>query len=225
MWSFASLSVIMKLDMDRHRKVLAIQIIFSAYLLLTLVIDRIIGVSYSITVYSLIGLIIVNIFDPFFRKALKTELSFPVIFIDLLFAVTGTYTGNRFDLYHRFFMYDIILHFLSGILIVLTLYEVLFPQRMLKVTGLGYRLFIIALAGIAGAAVWEICEFFLDIISGQDVQRNLLDEWEIFGCAWQNSGLKDTMNDIINGTAGALVGCLILFIENKCRKVTDKSNI
>ena len=72
--------------------------------------------------------------------------------------------------------------------------------------------------GIAGAAIWEIGEFTVDVVTGLDVQRNLFSEWEIFGRDWQNPGLKDTMNDMIIGSIGSLAGTIILLVSGKGRK-------
>lgn len=98
---------------------------------------------------------------------------------------------ERLHLYHRFFAYDIALHLLSGIMIVLAADELLFPAAVRNASTALWRIFILAMIGIAGAAIWEICEFSLDIITGEDVQRNLIEEKEIFGRSWQNSGIKD----------------------------------
>ena len=103
-------------------------LILSILLMIALVIDLFLGKGLMMTFYAIISIFIVNVFHPFFKKIFKADLSFFITLADMLFAVFGTYIGNRFDLYHTFFAYDIMLHFISGILISLTLYEVFFPS-------------------------------------------------------------------------------------------------
>lgn len=71
------------------------------------------------------------------------------------------------------------------------------------------------LCAIASAGIWEMNEFVYDIFTHQDVQRNLLQEKELISSSWQNSGILDTMNDMINGTVGGLVGSIFLFFKYK----------
>lgn len=203
--------------MTRKQQSAVLRLILNIYLLIAFVSDFILVVPLTIRFYAIIAFLIVNLFEPFFHKVFKVDLSFYILTLDLVFAVVGTYTGNRFDLYNRLFFYDIMLHFVSGILIALTFYDVVFRSKLPQVP-LGHAIFLTALAGIAGAAIWEICEFMLDIVTHSDVQRNNLPEWEIFGKEWQNPGIRDTMNDMINGTAGALVGSLTIFIKSKLSK-------
>lgn len=210
--------------MTGKQKAAAVRLVLNTYLLASMVADVILDAGLAIRFYSLIALVIVNVLAPFVKKVFRTELSTGVYAFILVFAVVGTYTGNRFDLYHRFFAYDIALHLLSGIMIVLAADELLFPAAVRNASTALWRIFILAMIGIAGAAIWEICEFSLDIITGEDVQRNLIEEKEIFGRSWQNSGIKDTMNDMINGTAGALAGAILVFIRNIMSKSHRKKD-
>ena len=189
----------------------------SGFVVLSMLLDLLFNIDRSMLLYGIIALFLVNVFDVMFRMALRTELDFPILLADLIFIVIGTYAGNRFDLYHRFFFYDMILHFISGCLIVMTFYDVFFPPEIRAKLPISLCLLLIFLSGIAGAAIWEIAEFTLDVISGLDVQRNLLSEWELLGRSWQNPGLKDTMNDIILGSAGSGLGTAVLAFRGKRR--------
>lgn len=167
------------------------------------------------TFYAIISIFIVNVFHPFFKKIFKADLSFSITFADMLFAVSGTYIGNRFDLYHTFFAYDIMLHFISGILISLTLYEVFFPSSYRNSIPLVARVSLSMIIGLAGAGFWELCEYFLDIFTGLDVQRNLVEDFELIGRSWQNSGVKDSMNDMFNGTLGSIIAGVVIFFRER----------
>lgn len=197
-------------------------LILSILLMIALVIDLFLGKGLMMTFYAIISIFIVNVFHPFFKKIFKADLSFFITLADMLFAVFGTYIGNRFDLYHTFFAYDIMLHFISGILISLTLYEVFFPSSYRNSIPLVARVSLSMIIGLAGAGFWELCEYFLDIFTGLDVQRNLVEDFELIGRHWQNSGIKDSMNDMFNGTLGSIIaGVVIFFRERRKMKMSE----
>lgn len=197
-------------------------LILSILLMIALVIDLFLGKGLMMTFYAIISIFIVNVFHPFFKKIFKADLSFSITLADMLFAVFGTYIGNRFDLYHTFFAYDIMLHFISGILISLTLYEVFFPSSYKNSIPLVARVSLSMIIGLAGAGFWELCEYFLDIFTGLDVQRNLVEDFELIGRSWQNSGIKDSMNDMFNGTLGSIIaGAVIFFRERRKMKMSE----
>lgn len=190
-------------------------LILSILLMIALVIDLFLGKGLMMTFYAIISIFIVNVFHPFFKKIFKADLSFSITLADMLFAVFGTYIGNRFDLYHTFFAYDIMLHFISGILISLTLYEVFFPSSYRNSNPLVARVSLSMIIGLAGAGFWELCEYFLDIFTGLDVQRNLVEDFELIGRSWQNSGVKDSMNDMFNGTLGSIIAGVVIFFRER----------
>ena len=198
------------------------QLIISILLIIALIIDISLGKGLMMAFYAVISILIVNIFHPFFKTIFKTDLPFSITLADILFAVFGTYVGNRFDLYHTFFTYDIMLHFISGILISLTLYEVFFPSSYRNSIPLVVRVSLSMIIGLAGAGFWELCEYFLDIFTGIDVQRNLTEDFELIGRPWQNSGVKDSMNDMFNGTLGSIMaGVVIFFRERRKMKMSE----
>ena len=203
-------------------KLKKMQLIISILLIIALIIDISLGKGLMMAFYAVVSILIVNIFHPFFRKIFKTDLPFSITLADITFAVFGTYVGNRFDLYHTFFAYDIMLHFISGILIFLTLYEVFFPSSYRNSIPLVVRVSLSMIIGLAGAGFWELCEYFLDIFTGLDVQRNLVEDFELIGRHWQNSGVKDSMNDMFNGTLGSIIaGVVIFFRERRKMKMSE----
>lgn len=154
------------------------------------------------------------------RKLWLEKMDAGLATIVLLFITISIYLSNRYNLYSRYFFHDILLHFSSGVIITLLANELL-PFHLKKELKIHEKLVLLLLLSISAAGLWEIIEFFTDFIFKSDVQRNLIREWEIFYSDYQNPGLLDTMNDIINGTMGGLLGCFIIFIRrNKdiCKK-------
>lgn len=201
--------------MERKQKAIWTQIVLCVLVLASLVADFVTGQPGATKMYAVIALVLVLIFDPALRLITKTELTYPVLLADLIFIVEATYFGNKYDFYHRWVGYDIVLHLLSGVLIGLTLYEVFFPGKIRMNTGLLWRLMLLVIICIAAAGFWEIMEFFSDIITGGDSQRNLAYEWEFFGREGQNPAIRDSMNDMINGTVGGLASALIVFLRER----------
>ncbi len=196
--------------------------ILSIYLVLSLIADLIVGVDVMVILYALVALVLLNLFDLFFKKVLRCNLPFWIFLLDALFITEACYIGNRLDLYNRFFGYDILLHFASGIIIALSLYEALLAPFSDK-TPLAWRLFMTFVIALAAAGFWEILEFSMDALVKTDFQRNFSREWEIFGSEGQNPGILDTMNDIINGTVGGLVGATLIYLRNKREKGLSSS--
>jgi len=193
--------------------------VLAFYLSVSGLLDAFLFKSIGNVVYALISLFIILVL-PAVLKRFHLHLGPLTLSLILCFAVLGTYLSNRYNLYKTFWWYDILLHFSSGVLIALTGNDLFFSRQK---PSLLFRLFFCFIFALAGAAFWEILEFSLDLISGQDVQRNLLAEKEFLGKDWQNPGLKDTMNDIINGTAGGLLGtCLIAMSESHKEKLHER---
>ena len=135
-----------------------------------------------------------------------------------IFMITAIYLSNRFDLYHRFWFFDIVLHSFSGLIIAIVLPAIFLSDKSRKSMSTLELAFISFVFAVAAAGFWEIIEFFFDLITGSDVQRNLIREREIFSSQWQNPGILDTMNDIINGTAGGLIGSILIYISERLKK-------
>lgn len=163
--------------------------------------------------YAAVALALVSVL-PIVAKWIKLKLNPVTISLCFIFLAIAIYTGNRYGMYHRFWWYDVALHFSSGILLAMLWADVAFPLPSAQ-TKPTWResapLYMVLLTSVvfamACACGWELTEFFWDILTKSDVQRNLLVERELFGASWQNPGIRDTMNDMLNGTVGALVGC------------------
>ncbi len=149
---------------------------------------------------------------------LKVQLS-PITLISCsIYLFVSLFLSNQFNLYKRFWFYDVILHTTSGFILVFFYSDVFYPLKSDKLyvreAPLPVKLAVPLLAAIASGGLWEICEFFVDLITHNDVQRNLTRERELISSDWQNPGILDTMNDMINGTVGAIIGTVILALEH-----------
>lgn len=118
------------------------------------------------------------------------------------FVFLASPVGSVLNVYRLWGPYDKIVHFLSGVLIaaagMVIFWKIVEHQRMdkhqkKKLTGVS-SLFAFLAAG-AGAGIWEITEFTIDIIVSGGMQR----------------GMVDTITDMIAGTLGGLLFALVSY--------------
>lgn len=134
----------------------------------------------------------------------------------ILFACFGLYFGTMLDFYSFIPIYDLILHFFSGILLVFLghyIYSWLIRKNEKAIIPLQITIIFCIIFSISCASFWEIWEFSGDTL---------------FGLTAQGSKISDTMTDIIAGTIGAGIGGFILYMilrrgNNKIGR--DKKNI
>ncbi len=206
--------------LKKFTAVIWVQIISLAYLAVS-VISQCIAHSWWNAIYAAIALVLVVVI-PLVARKLDLRLGDATMIAIILFLVISIYTGNKFGMYKRFWWYDVVLHFSSGTILALLWADVMFPYGKLQIKNSWRDAVPLALVvvtaiafSMACAAGWEIMEFIWDILLGNDVQRNLTVEQELLGASWQNPGIRDTMNDIVNGTAGALVGAPWIYFLRK----------
>jgi uncharacterized membrane protein YjdF len=123
----------------------------------------------------------------------------PAYFLTLhIFTFLGELLGTGFSLYRAIPPYDLLLHFLSGI--ILFIFGLYFWKCAEKtgrsMAGALFSLFF----SLSGAGVWEIWEYLGDLLF-----------------ALQSQGtLKDTMEDIIAGSLGGLIAYSVyIFIKKR----------
>ncbi len=122
----------------------------------------------------------------------KLKLPIDYAFFTVLFIYLSMFLGSAFEAYERFFWWDAMLHFASGIVLsyaaFLVLY-VLFRREKMHASPFIIAVFSFSF-GLALGGVWEIFEFATDSIFGTNMQRN---------------GLQDTMWDLIVDAIGSLI--------------------
>lgn len=191
--------------------------LLSIYLLTSAIVVLFMPVQRSNIWYALISMALIWLI-PWVVEKLKLEISDLTYILFMIFIVLGTYTNNRYNLCRVLWWFDIALHLSSGVMISLLAGDIFFPLSKKHVNPLWFELFFMFVFAVASAGFWEILEFSFDCITELDVQRNLTRDREFFGAMWQNNGIIDTMNDMINGTVGGLIGCTIGFFQRKKTK-------
>jgi glycopeptide antibiotics resistance protein len=145
-----------------------------------------------------------------------------VIFIGLfLFCALGL--GEMLKVYDLVWWWDDMLHGMSGIILgfagLFTLYF-LNGRTTEAMKPLFVAIFVFMFA-ISLGVIWEIYEFFVDIIFGTAMQQwNMPPNAIVGGRSFQGMGLRDTMDDLILASIGAIIAAMFCYVGFKNKKST-----
>jgi hypothetical protein len=138
------------------------------------------------------------------RTKIDWPSEFEVMIVTFIFA--SIYLGEIHSFYARFWWWDELLHFISGLIIALiafTLVWILNKESKVRMKlGPGFIALFTFCFALASGAVWEIIEFIIDIIT-----KNAY--------AMQEDGILDTMTDLILDALGALIVSVMGYIYLK----------
>lgn len=148
----------------------------------------------------LLGLlsIILLIIPLFFEKIKHIKIKEYIKLIYYFFLLIAFILGGLFLLYYRTLYFDLFVHGMFGLLL-----SVIFCQKTNNMT---FKKSIILLSFIVFVAfLWELLEFFSDIIIGTDHQEKI-------------SGAEDTMTDMLISMVGVLIYTIYFRVMNKIKK-------
>lgn len=140
----------------------------------------------------------------------------------MLFVAASVIVGDGYSQYDRLWWWDDMLHALSGVLMALVGFLLVYffnARYSMRLSPAFVALFAFTFA-ITMAVVWEVVEFVFDVLFGSNMQS-----WDLpinailIGREFQGSGLRDTMSDLIVACVGALiVSVVVYFSYSKDRK-------
>ena len=162
-------------------------------------------------VETLLGVVLAaTLFVPAVAEiALRTTIPRALQLHYLIFIVGGPIAGSVLHVYSAIPRWDAYVHFDSGVM--LAWLGMLAVRRAEEHAGsslpVWFSLSIVVAVPMAFAAAWEICEFASDVILGTTSQ----------------SGLEDTMLDVVAGTAGGLSAIVLLITTRRPRTVAPLS--
>ena len=134
------------------------------------------------------------------NKIFKLNISDYLIFIWILFIFSAHYLGVILELYNKWYMFDKITHFMSGILSagagVMILKKVDSRKKLFNI------LFILSFTWLC-AGLWEVFEFTCNYFFGGDAQKVI------------ETGVSDTMWDMIVAFFGSIIVSLIYFYKKR----------
>mgnify|MGYP004683843645 CR=1 FL=1 len=140
-----------------------------------------------------------------FFRVLRLRRSAQMDFMILLFILLAFPCGSVLEFFQLIPHYDKICHTLSGAfvsMLALALFLTICPEGRLTRRNRLLAVLFVFFASMAVAGLWEICEYFVNLITGRDVQRVLA------------TGVGDTMQDMIVCMIGTLIS--LPFVGRAC---------
>lgn len=131
-----------------------------------------------------------------FYKLLHLEPIYALNFAVYLFCFIAFTVGMVYAAYHTVPYYDKFAHTLSGVffgLLGLVFYYLLKPEKRIQKADCGAAAFCSVTFALSTAVIWEIVEYALSYLLGNDCQNVL------------TTGVNDTMQDMIVCLIGALL--------------------
>ena len=133
------------------------------------------------------------------RERLSVRIPYEFQLMALVFVFAALFLGEIRNYYDRFWWWDIALHTASGFLLGIFGFLLVYLLNESKTVALQMLPRFVALFAflfaVAVGAVWEIFEYSMDRLFGMQMQKPMLGD---------DSGLTDTMWDLIVDTFGAL---------------------
>ena len=145
------------------------------------------------------------------KKILHYDMSDTLRFIYYSFIFVAFIMGTVFGFYGKVECWDIIAHFMSGILTGVLGLIILKENNLIKKDNILFQILFIFAISMLVAVGWEFFEFFADMITHDDAQKVL------------ETGVSDTMWDMFN----ALIGTIIVTITHLVlyKKSTNKEKL
>lgn len=166
-----------------------------------------------LTLFIMIIGIVLMALPSMLEKKLKIDFPSELEIAILLFLVASIYFGEIHDFYYRYWWWDTVLHLLSGIIIGMIAFALIYILNDYEKVKFNLSPFFIALFvfcfTLALGALWEIFEFAVD---------------QIFGANMQKSGIVDTMWDLIADAVGGFIVAFIgyLYLKGKEFRIVTK---
>ena len=151
------------------------------------------------------GTLLIPLALTLFYKIFHLKRVHQVDFWVVLFSLVGYTCGSVLEFYLMIPNFDKIVHTLSGVLVSMlayALFRAVKPGHAVEKKDRALAMLFVFFASMAVAGMWEICEYFVNLITGRDVQRVLA------------TGVGDTMQDMIVCMIGTLIS--LPFVARAC---------
>lgn len=130
------------------------------------------------------------------RKIFKFDISNINEIIFIVFVFLAHFLGSILNFYNNIYFYDKLIHFLSGMVVSVTILEFLVKNNRYDKKYLFNILFILGVSSLI-AICWESFEYICDSVFKKDAQNVL------------TTGINDTMQDMIVATLGSILFLLV----------------
>ncbi len=152
-----------------------------------------------LTAVVTVAIILVMFLPTALARRIRLEIPAEYEMLAVGFVFASIFLGEVRGYYHRFWWWDIALHTLSGLLLGVLGFLLVYVLNASDRIDLQMRPRFVALFAflfaVAVGAIWEIFEFAMDQLFSMNMQKAMFDD---------PSGLTDTMWDLIVDTIGAV---------------------
>lgn len=155
---------------------------------------------------TVLSIIIVCIVPWLIKKVLKYEMSETLKFIYFLFVFIALILGSIYNLYRTISWFDLLAHFLSGIVTCVLALIILKKFDLLKKDLPIFHIVFIIAFSLMIASFWEFFEFLSDKALKGDTQWVLL------------TGVDDTMTDMLIAFLSSVIFSVFYYIGSKTNK-------
>ena len=158
------------------------------------------SISKILTTASILPIIMVPyLLDRIFHYKMKEGLQF----VFYLFILVSLALGSILGLYHKIAWFDLLAHFLTGVISSLVSCIFLEKQELLRKEKAGFACLFMILFALGVSSCWEFFEFFSDKIFHGDAQYVKL------------TGVSDTMEDMLIALFGSILFSGYCYIKMK----------
>lgn len=161
----------------------------------------------------------------------KLKISSALSCAIILFIFAAEFLGEIKDFYYLFSWWDVMLHTMSGVILGMIGFMLVYSLNASDVAKVQLSPFFICFFAfcfaLAAGAVWEIFEFSGDRIFGMNMQKYMppYGTTELVSGQWRyDAGLVDTMKDIICDALSALATSVAGYITLKARRHIKKTD-
>ena len=149
-----------------------------------------------------LSIILVLFLPRIFNKLLNTKINSQMEFIYIIFIFVSQFLGSVINLFNNIWWYDLLTHFISGILTAILALYVMEWCGISKAKNKWFTLLFMTCFTLMIASLWEFVEFGTFIVLKMDVQHHL------------TTGVFDTMEDMLIAFLGNIVVSIIYLINS-----------
>ena len=181
------------------------------YLTLTLIVQALLVVGLCLFIYRrdweniflTVIVMLLTLLPAFISRRRRVIIPPEFQFFAVFFVFLSLYLGSAFDFYYKFWWWDVVLHTSSGFLLGIVGFIMLFVLNQTDQLPQGIKPSFLCFFGITFAVtlgvIWEIFEFAVDRL------------WPVINMQSNETGVVDTMKDLIVDTVGAVVVAVMAY--------------
>lgn len=153
-----------------------------------------------------LSMVFVLIIPKIIRALFKIKITDSMEFVYVVFMILAQFIGSVVNLYNHTWWYDLFTHFLSGVLTTVLALVIMNWMGVYKDKNKWFNFIFMISFTLMIASFWEFMEFGTDLVMKTDVQHVL------------DTGVKDTMQDMLIAFLGSLIVAFSYLIEDKISK-------